>query len=287
MTFGKRCIRAVVLFFLFIEFAEAVECGNVPTDGCSITRDTIFAKGSYILPHGIIINAHGVSLDCNGAILNGEHNFQNGITIFRKENVTVKNCNSINYERANLFVKESDFANIENNFLGGSDWNYGIHIYHSTNSQLKNNIINNNRVGLYIESAEKEDYGHAIDETNLVNSKPVVYLFDAKNLAINRLDLGHLEINFGENISVVNNNVKGDGILLKNTVNSFISSNRISGSDIGLDLQNSNQNKIIENAISDNNLGIRIQDSNSNLIKDNSITSSSYEGFSIFFQITI
>lgn len=283
MTFGKRGIGALALFFIFIEFVEAVECGSIPGDGCSVTRDTVFFQGNYFLPHGIVVNADDVSLDCNGSVLNGEHSFQNGITIFRRSGVVIKNCNVANYERANLFVRESDGARIENNLFSGSEWNYGVHIYYSTKAELKNNVLTNNRVNLYIKAAEKQDYDHLIDETNLVNSKQAMYLFDVKNLEIDGWNLGHLEINFGENISIVNNDVESDGILLNSVANSFISSNMISESDVGLDLQNSDGNKIIGNEVLGSSLGIRAQESDSNLFSGNLISSSSYEGLSIYF----
>ena len=283
MTFRYAYLFVTLLVTIFfIETTSAIECNSIPTDGCTVTHNTIFIQNNYSLPRGITINENNVFLDCSNSILDGEHSFQNGITIFQKKNVTIKNCNIQNYERANLLVRESEEAKIENSRLENSEWNYGINIYHSTKAELKNNSLRSNRVNLYIEATEKQDYDHLVDKTNTVNSKPVIYLFDAKNLAINTLDLGHLEINFGENISIVNNQIAGDGILLNNVINSFVSSNIISKSDVGLDLQHSEGIKSIRNEIYNNGLGIRVQESDNNLFLDNSITSSNYEGLSLF-----
>lgn len=283
MTFRYAYLFVTVIIgLLFIETASAIECNSTPTDGCTVTRDTIFNQNNYVLPHGIIINANNIVLNCNNSILNGEHNFQSGVTIFRRSNVTIKNCNIINYERSNLFVRESNDAKIENNKLENSEWNYGIHIYHSSGNVLKNNKIENNRMGLYIESSEKKNYDNSIDETNTVNSKSIVYIFDKKDLEINNIETGHIEINYGDNISIISNNVQRDGILLKNVINSIISSNNIKQTDVAIDLQSSSDNKIIGNQISESVIGIRVGESSNNLISTNKILLSGYEGFSLF-----
>jgi len=282
MTFVKGVFVDFALFILFLELTSAFECGNIPSDGCSVTRDTIFIQGDYFLPHGIVINANEVSLDCNGSVLNGKHNFQNGITIYRRSDIIIKNCSVINYERANLFLKEADRVRIENNLFAGSEWNYGAQIYNSSKIILKNNKLEENRVGLYIEGFEKKNYEHFIDATNSVNSKSVIYLFNASDSVIKDLNLGHLEINYGENISIFNNSILGDGIKLNNVINSFVFANTIKNSYVGLDLQNSDKNKIMNNQISNNAMGTRIQKSNNNQIITNNILSSDYEGLFLF-----
>lgn len=63
----------------------------IPIDGMVITRDTVFAPGVYVLPHGVEIAADGITLDGNGAVIVGENFAGRGVSIHKRKNVTVKN----------------------------------------------------------------------------------------------------------------------------------------------------------------------------------------------------
>lgn len=50
-----------------------------------ITRDTVFAPGVYVLPHGIEIAANDVTLDGNGAVIVGENFAGRGVSIHKRK----------------------------------------------------------------------------------------------------------------------------------------------------------------------------------------------------------
>ena len=70
----------------------------------------------------IIINSSDVVLDCDGATLNGNGSGY-GIYLENKSNVTIRNCNVINYE-------------------------YGIYLDSSSNNSIINNTANLNNYGI-------------------------------------------------------------------------------------------------------------------------------------------
>jgi parallel beta-helix repeat protein len=62
----------------------------VPTDGMLISASTLFAAGSYALPHGVSIVADGVTLDLGGAVLVGDGGGNGaGVSVEGRANVTI------------------------------------------------------------------------------------------------------------------------------------------------------------------------------------------------------
>jgi hypothetical protein len=72
----------------------AVECGTNPTDGCTISQNTTFNTGNYVLPNGITIGGDSFTLDCNGStLLQGSGGYTaTGISNVGRDSVTIKNC---------------------------------------------------------------------------------------------------------------------------------------------------------------------------------------------------
>lgn len=68
-----------------------------PTDGMVITRDTTFAPGVYVLPHGVEIAADHVTLDGNGAVLVGDGFAGRGVSIRQRNGVTLRNLSIERY----------------------------------------------------------------------------------------------------------------------------------------------------------------------------------------------
>ena len=92
-----------ILVFLFasiffINLAYAVECGSIPTDGCTITQDTTFNPGVYNLDYGIRISASNILLDCNGATLQGNGGSEGIEIYYLQSNIGIKNCIVKDYE---------------------------------------------------------------------------------------------------------------------------------------------------------------------------------------------
>jgi len=161
-------VIASVIFLLALSAAAvAVECGTIPSDGCTINGDLTLAAGIYHLPHGITFNAGtsspGHVLDCNGATLVG---VESGIGIkirpsewFTTFGLMVKNCNIMNYTTGILFstpngMKPVRDAIITDNFLSGNT--RGIYLSGKVaNNLITNNYFSNNTQGIYHQSIDQ------------------------------------------------------------------------------------------------------------------------------------
>lgn len=70
---------------------------TTPQDGMTITRNTVFAPGIYVLPNGIEIAADDVTLDGNGALLIGDNFQRAGVRINKHSSVTIRNLHLERY----------------------------------------------------------------------------------------------------------------------------------------------------------------------------------------------
>src|SRR3989344_3863737 len=93
-------------FFLAFVAVSAVECGQTPTDHCTISQDTTFTPGVYQVEN-ITIIANNTLVDCSGAELQ-DKTYARARGVFHvggTKDVTIKNCT----------MKGSTFAAISNN----------------------------------------------------------------------------------------------------------------------------------------------------------------------------
>jgi len=186
------------------------KCGSIPTDRCYINSDTTFKQGIYYLPSGILIKQDSnnpITLDCNGSILIGNKSSK-GINIIRYKSVSksiiIKNCVIRNYSKGisaesfiNGFPEKKDIS-LFNNIIEDINY-YGIGIYRTNGSQIKNNSIKNcGRDGIYFSSSDH------ITFTN--------------NLVINCTEKGFY-IRSSDNLVLINNTAKDNeyGFYLTNS----------------------------------------------------------------------
>lgn len=119
-----------------------------PKDDLYINSDTTLCPGVYNIadsgePGVIIINASNVVLDCNGAIINGTMTGSDyGIYSRDYDNVTIKNCNVMNYLTGIELEMSSDSTITHNNL---SFNRYGIYLFYSDDSMVTNNNANSNK----------------------------------------------------------------------------------------------------------------------------------------------
>ena len=159
----KKRVETKWIFILLIIFMTsnvlAIECGSIPTDGCTISTNTTFISGAYNLPNGFKIVASSIVLDCNGSTFIGDKSNE-GIEIYDstgRNNNTIKNCNLKNYS-IGINLKGPHNSNIIiNNVL---EDNYNGIVFGKTNyyDKLKYNIIkgnnlSNNQYGILLEFA--------------------------------------------------------------------------------------------------------------------------------------
>lgn len=213
------------------------------------------------------------NLDSNkyNILLNEQSNYNNIID------------NSADYAVEGIHINNSDSNVLEGN-SAGSNWR-GIVIDDSYNNYLRYNLLNKNIANLAVNPglrdgvADPETMNNFIDATNLVENKPVYYLYNEFNKVYDGNLIGEIGMfwcAYCENVTVQNavlspNNQAGVAFYL--TRNSTIKNVRSGKSFYGIYLQSSDNN-IIENSVleSDYGAGIRIESSTANSINQNQIS---------------
>ena len=224
----------------------------------------------------------------NGIVLDGLD--VGHLTLAYCSDCTIKNNNVSNGDSIRLFYSSS---NILQGNTASSNWR-GIHLSSSSNNTLIDNIASNNGDGICLASSsnntltgniansnkyegisilgsDKNYYNNSIDTTNIVNGKPVYYLFNKTGIVLDGLDVGHLSLAYCSDCKIKNNNASNsDGIRLCSLNNSTLIGNTASSNNYGIYLFSSNNNTLTGNTAKSNNWsGIHLSSSSDNTLTDN------------------
>jgi parallel beta-helix repeat protein len=170
----------------------------IPTNGMSITQDTTFCPGTYSMPDGLVIESDNIELDCKGAELIGENQ---GISLYQKSGVTIKNCKLKDYSTA-IHLLESQDNTIGNNIIDSNtaiklmqsnnnqiiqnkikgQGDYGIKLQLSTSNELNSNEITNIGTGI---SLEYNSYQNELYNNNVCNSEIDIICESQDNIGAN------------------------------------------------------------------------------------------------------
>ena len=179
---------------------------------------------------------------------------------------------------AGISIWHSDNNTISGNDITNNSY-YGIELRESSNNMFYGNMMNNNGYNLYVKGDRLSHFMHLIDVSNLADGKPVYYIVNQKDLAINPLTyprVGYLGLINCSNVAVEGLNLTnvGQGLLLAYTNNTRIKANNITANrHSGIFLQSSDNNTIAGNNITNNgNHGVLLWESLNNSISENSIT---------------
>jgi parallel beta-helix repeat protein len=160
---------------------------------------------------------------------------------------------------------------------------------------MRNNIHSSTSSGLAIEGDNGNllHFIHDIDNSNLVNGKPVLYLIGHSNEVIGpSQEIGYLGLVNCDNILVENlvfarreNNRNLSGILMANTQNSRVENCAFENNNYGIYITcGSNNNILTHNSVDNNATGIDILfSSDNNIIEYNTITQNRVYGV-LFYQ---
>ena len=99
----------LLVFSLTLHVVSAVECGQTPTDHCTISASTTFTPGNYQVEN-ITIIANDTLVDCNGASFSKP----GAIPLFQvrgTEGVTIKNCYASDYGK--VITNDLSLATLE------------------------------------------------------------------------------------------------------------------------------------------------------------------------------
>ena len=203
------------------------------------SREGVIVDGSgtgYVFY--VPININGVSID-TFTITNGG----GGIFLYGVSNTVIIGCD------------------LCNNFA------FGIYIYRSPNTKLRNNSIYNNGCNFGIECFSVSEFRQDIDTSNIINEKPIYYLADKSDLLFDETDnIGFLGLISCRNITVKNLDIYG--VLLVDTTDSMISniSSHNAKDGIYLSMGSSYNNVVNCNSYSNSAEGIRILAPYNNII---------------------
>ncbi len=113
-----------------------------------INGDVTLVKKTYINKR-LVVNASGITLDGGGATLSGYYQ-GNAIWILEKRDVVVRDLFVTKYGYG-IDVYFSTDITIENNTISMCqqiDLNYGVRLFHSNNTQIRDNVFDKNSIGI-------------------------------------------------------------------------------------------------------------------------------------------
>jgi parallel beta-helix repeat protein len=157
----------------------------------------------------------------------------------------------------------------------------GVILLESSANRLQANLFQNVEWSLYAEAETKEGFNNSIDESNVVDFAPIVYIFGQSGGQIQDRDIAHLTLAYCENVTVKNTAITSDAMFLFDSKNNRILENNISAC-FGMRLVQSNENEISGNRLLGNRFsGMFLYGSDLNQIAGNNASHNSQNGISL------
>lgn len=155
------------------------------------------------------------------------------------------------------------------------DNRYGICLYNTSNSLLKNNTLSNNDIGIFLVASSNNNI-LSTNHADLNNMVGIALDFSSSNEIINNtanLNIGAgIELDGGSKNRLINNAANWDndyGIVLDSSEDNMLEDNIIVSNDRGIIIDRSNNNEIRGNILLNNSEGLRLPDSDNNTIYNN------------------
>jgi parallel beta-helix repeat protein len=195
-----------------------------------------------------------------------------GIYMFGTLNATIEN-NIISNNHSGIVADASDNSTFVNNTIANNLYD-GLLFVESSGHIMKNNTVSANAYNFGIEYSA---FNNDIDQSNLINGKPIYYLKNQTGIAINPTaypEVGYLAlINCAdmtvENLNLTNNS---NGILLAQTNSTILTNNTFANNVMGIAMSYSTNDTLEGNIIANNWQGITLENSPNNAFKDNNMT---------------
>lgn len=250
-----QLISVFLISICLIQSINALPCEN-PRDGMTVTKDTMFCKGTFNLPNGIIVNPR-VMLNCNGAVLNQEvpmaktgikagsgsqikncviKGYTYGIQTYGNSNLFIGNTFEDNYHGIHLSEGANKITIRSNKFEDNYD--IGVYGYNVNENQILSNTFYSNGKGIYLHYGHKNViWGNSIKSSYA----GAVYLYGGvDNQVVNNVLSGN-----GHNWN------QGGGILTTGDITN-IAFNSITNNYIGLEYERQYPVTLVKNTISNN-----------------------------------
>lgn len=230
------------------------------------------------LGSAITLSAPGIVLD-GFCAQNAAGQEQAGIKITSDNNTVVNNTARQSHEMG-MYLKDAN-----NNLLASNlavDNLFGLSLSNSAGNVLQNNRMIGNEQNFLVSSRGS---CNQIDDTNLVDGKPIYFLMNKSDITIDALSpAGDIYCVNCRNITVKDQELADNwaAIYLYNTSFSNIIGNRLRGNIFGIYLLNSCNNTIIQNRASENVYGIYMStESSNNTVFNNTVTKNEFGVFVI------
>ncbi len=244
-------------FFLALTIVSAAECGQRPTDHCTISQNTAFTPGIYQVEN-ITVAANDVVVNCRGAIFN-----KVDAIVFRVGNtrgVTIKNCSIIGGRAVTNEVSSGTYTPVEqltvtdNIFEGGNIPVYlSNHIANYTPSNVFPNqqIISNTFISTGVGGVYLLFMNNSVVRDNIMrdmlppNYEGIVFDRSANNIVDNN-NLSSAKIHLltdSQNITIQDNVISNVYLameLSERSEGAVISRNIVTGVDQGMSIRSSN-----------------------------------------------
>jgi parallel beta-helix repeat protein len=182
----------MLIIMLNIHPIEATLVTSIVPDECfsiqeainhAKTGDTIFVKSGIYLEN-IVVDKNGLRLvgeDRDTTIIDGSGK---GIVVQIEANNTLLSNFTIQNGGSNLTDSGIYLNHSFNNFISNnkvSSNNLGIYLFSSPNCVLRNNNMTGNQYNFGVSGNSLKDYIHDIDESNIVEGKPIIYWVNQAN----------------------------------------------------------------------------------------------------------
>ncbi|WP_406655596.1 NosD domain-containing protein [Methanolobus sp. ZRKC2] len=244
--------------------------------GCGISLDRV--SGCSIKNNVISNNFRGIYLqDSNNNTISHNTCMENGRSgIFLVESSdNILDHNGASNQLEGIVLGSSDDNVLEGNIAGSNNESGILLRENCKNNQLHNNSMIANRYDF-----GDDGKGNIIDQSNLVNGKPIYYLNSLSDIVIDgSSNAGTLYCYDCRNITIKNLVLKNNkyGIYLSGTEESYLYNITSSGNYNGIYLTNSEINMATDCIISDNTFsGVFLEESEENLIENNQILANKY-----------
>jgi parallel beta-helix repeat protein len=228
-------------------------------------------------------------------------NAQFGITLENSSDNIIRKCNISNTKQAMglrtslknsisdnsiwntadvaLDVEYSNSNSITGNRITKGDG--GIIVVESSANKLESNKLNEISQALLVEGSGRPSFDNAIDESNTIDGKPIVYIYGQSDKRIAGREMAHLTLAYCSNFTLEKNTITHDALFLFGSKSNRIAENNVSNA-YGILLYDSNQNEVYRNTMKGNKFsGIYIISSNSNNLSQNIASQNNQNGISL------
>jgi len=286
-------ITFLAIAFIFssvpITPAQAANCGGVTPCACgdtviasttlsaSLNCSAIGGDGLIVGANSITIDGHSLAITGNGATSSKGINNTGGY-----DNVTIKNLSGITNFDQGIALTNATGCIIQNNTISGNG-SKGINIDTSSSNTLTGNVITDSNNNLVVSGRNPLDFNNSINTTNLVEGKPVYYLYNQSNQVYDGDivgDIGMFWCISCSNVTVRDatlseNNVYG--VYFYDTSSSTIQNITVHNNYTGIFLSSASSNTLIGNNVDSNqSAGMSLYSAHSNTLTSNSASYNSY-----------